>query len=149
MTTNMPSSRRLESLICLRQKVLASDRFRTVGDDYKNAFFYDYLVKDLNDRVFDQSAVFNSIQFKSLLPADQSRLLRLTANVYLLEGENDVKVREWLRRAWAHTPMDLKTAGVNLLLAISPRLARRVVKSWQRSQGGQGQVSPFELAGAA
>ncbi len=149
MTTSMPSGRRLESLICLRQKVLGSDRFQSVEDQYKNAFFYDYLVKDLNGRIADQVKVFESDQFMSLPSHDQSRLLRLTANVYLLARENDAIVREWLRRAWINTPFDMKTLSVNLMLAISPRLARRVVGSWQRNRGENGQVSPFELAGAS
>jgi glycosyltransferase involved in cell wall biosynthesis len=149
MTTSMPGGRRLESLLRLRQKVLASERFQSTAINCKAAFFYDYLVKDLSERVEEQSRVMTSDPFTSLPPAEQSRLLRLAANAYLLQDAHKEVVRQWLRLAWRQTPFGLKTASTNLLYWIHPSLARKAVQYWQRGRSPHGQVSPFELAQVA
>jgi len=85
MTLTMPAGRRLESLLRLRHKVMASPRFDSVTEAHKAAFFYDFLIKDLHHRIQDQEAVFESAAYNKLARSEQSRLMRLTANSYLLE----------------------------------------------------------------
>ena len=148
MTVSMPGGRRLESLLRLRKKALASRRFQDTRLAQKIAFFYDYLIVDLADRTAEQSEVFESEYFLVLPPGERSRLLRLAANQYLLQNTHLITAREWLRKAWQLSPFDLKTILVSLSTAVNPRLARLILRSRQRYQGGQAKVSPFELAGA-
>lgn len=149
MTLTMPTGRRLESLLRLRFKVLASPRFLAVIEAQKAAFFYDFLIKDLHGRVAEQKRVFASPAFQSLSARQASRLLRLSAISYLLEGKQIKNVKQWLGAAWARAPLDLKTGIAASLCYLSPALAQRVARRWQRSHGQGDQASPFELAGAS
>ena len=145
MTLAMDQGKRLDSLIRLRRKVMGSARFNTVAVDQRSAFFYDFLIKDLPGRIGDQDAVFDSEQFRALPTHQQSRLLRLAADVYLRNEEHPDVVRRWFRTAWTRTPSDFKTGTVTVLSMLSPRLARSVVEKWQRSQTPVEAVSPFTL----
>ena len=148
MTASMPTGRRLESLLRLRKEVLTSQRFQSTPVPQKIAFFYDYLVGDLNDRIEDQTEVFES-EFICALPSEQqSRLLRLAANNYLLQNKHLEIARGWLRKAWRLSPLNLKTIFVYLASVVNPHIARVMVQIWQRRQGGQAKTSPFVLAGA-
>lgn len=147
MTTSMAAGRRLESLIRLRFKVLESQRFLAVMNAQKEAFFYDFLVRDLYGRPEEQERVFASQGFRSLPAAAQGRLMRLAANRYLSAGEDVQKGQLWLGAAWRLAPKDWKTALAYLLAQISPALARRVVGAYQSRRMGA-QKNPFEMAGA-
>jgi len=161
MTLTMPGGRRLASLLRLRQKVMASPRFDSVVESQKAAFFYDYLVKDLHNHTQDQETVFESDAFNKLARSEQSRLMRLTANSYLLETVDkqdppDVgnpqemdHVKKWLRAAWRRAPFDPKTAVMTVLCLLNPLLAQRAAQKWKAARGPEGDVSPFELAGAS
>lgn len=149
MTLTMPTGRRLESLLRLRFKVLAAPRFMQVSEAQKAAFFYDFLIKDLHGRVAEQERVFASPAFRALPPRQAARLLRLTAISYLLEMEQIPSVKKWLGAAWSRAPFDPKTALAAGLCTLSPSLAQKVVRRWQRARGQGDQSSPFEMAGAA
>jgi glycosyltransferase involved in cell wall biosynthesis len=149
MTLTMPSGRRLESLLRLRFKVLASPRFLQASEAQKAAFFYDFLVKDLNGRVSDQERVFASPAYGSMSSPQASRLLRLTAIEYLLQLENIPTVRRWLAAAWRRSPLEPRNAVATLLCYLSPALAKKVVLRWKHSLGLRQQTSPFEMAGAS
>jgi glycosyltransferase involved in cell wall biosynthesis len=149
MTLTMPTGRRLESLLRLRFKVLASPRFLAVSEAQKAAFFYDFLIKDLHGRVAEQKRVFGSPAFRTLSSRQASRLLRLTAISYLLEMKQIKNVKQWLGAAWARSPFDLKTGLAAVLCYVNPALARKVVSKWQRTRSQGEQTSPFDLAGAS
>lgn len=149
MTQTMPTGRRLESLLRLRFKVLASPRFLSVSEAQKAAFFYDFLIKDLHGRVAEQKRVFGSPAFQSLSSRQASWLLRLTAISYLLEMKQIDNVKQWLGAAWARAPFDPKNALAALLTYLSPTLAQKVVRKWQRSHGQGEHASPFKLAGTS
>ncbi len=164
MTLTMPGGRRLESLLRLRFKVLASPRFDSVVEPQKAAFFYDFLIKDLYQRIADQETVITSIAFGKLTRSEKSRLMRLTAVSYLLEmadkrhpkadviARNEailVSVKKWLLAAWGCAPFDPKTAIMTVLCLLSPELAQRVAQKWKAAHGPGGDVSPFDLAGAS
>jgi glycosyltransferase involved in cell wall biosynthesis len=146
MTRAMPQGRRLESLIRVRHKVLASPRFAQTPEEQRSAFFYDFLIQDLQGRVADQAAVFAGRPFQSLSRAEQSRLMRIAATRYLLQGVHLDVARRWLRQAWRQAPTDKKTAVVALLATVNGRLARKVVATWQNQRQDDTQASPFDLA---
>jgi glycosyltransferase involved in cell wall biosynthesis len=149
MTLTMPGGRRLESLLRLRFKVLASPRFLQVSEEQKAAFFYDFLLKDLYGRVAEQERVFASPGFASLSSYQASRLLRLTAIEYLLKLEQIPTVRRWLLAAWKRKPFEPRNALAAVLSYLSPSLAKSVVLRWKQSLGLSQQASPFEMAGAS
>jgi glycosyltransferase involved in cell wall biosynthesis len=148
MTLTMPTGRRLESLIRLRFKVLASPRLLAVPEALKVAFFYDFLIKDLHGRVAEQTQVFESPVFRLLSPRQASRLLRLTAIEYLIEMKEIRTVRRWLVTAWVQAPFDPRNAVAVILCSLSPALAKKAVLRWKQSHGLSKQVSPFEMVGA-
>ena len=84
MTEAMPGGRRLESLIRLRKKVLGSQRFHSVSSSQKSAFFYDFIVKDLDGDFVKQERIINSREFSAIDKNEQARIQRLAANRYLL-----------------------------------------------------------------
>jgi hypothetical protein len=149
MTLTMPTGRRLESLLRLRFKVLASPRFLSVPEVQKAAFFYDFLIKDLQGRVNEQKRVFDSPAFQSLSSAQASRLLRMTAIEYLLEQKQINMVKKWLGAAWKRSPLDPKSALAAVLCYLSPNVARKIARRWKHARGHGADVSPFELAGAS
>lgn len=149
MTLTMPTGRRLESLLRLRFKVLASPRFLQVSEAQQAAFFYDFLIKDLHGRIAEQERVFASPAFQALSSPQAARLQRLTAISYLLEMEQIGSVRKWLSAAWRRAPLDPKTALAAGLCAFSPSLAQKAARRWQQARGQGGQASPFEMAGAS
>ena len=146
MTVSMPTGRRLDSLISMRNKVMTSARFKEVTPSQKAAFFYDYLIRDLSWKIDEQEDVFASPEFKELPKKQQSRLLRIAAIDYLLDSEHTDLAKRWLRTAWAQTPFDLKTGVVASLSMIHTGLARYVTKTWQGSRQQEGLKSPFEMA---
>ncbi len=146
MTTSMPRGRRLESLIRLRMKVMGSERFERTQLEAKRAFFYDFLIKDLKGRVDQQEDVFNSRQFGSLPKSTQGWLLRLTANVYLLENSELDWIRKWLLRAFSRAPQDTKTSVVLGLFCLHPGLARVAIRKNKERRGDSDGNDPFKLA---
>ncbi len=146
MTITMPSGRRLESLIRLRKKAMASSRFERVSIEQKAAFFYDYLLHDLHGRTDDQTQVFESPQFTGLPVRQQSRLLRLTAIEYLLENQQIEAAKKWLRAAWQRSPGDLKSLAAFLISVIHPLLTQKVLGRWHAAHNQANLKSPFEVA---
>lgn len=146
MTVTMPQGRRLESLIRLRHKVLAAARFAQVTPAQQSAFFYDLLIQDLSDRVTEQEAVFLAAPFGRLAASEQSRLLRLTAVKYILQGTHIPTARRWLWMAWRKAPFDRKTAVVVFLSLLNIPLTQKVVAAWQGKQNNAPATSPFALA---
>lgn len=146
MTVTMPGGRRLESLIRLRKKVLASKRFEQVANEQKAAYFYDYLLHDLHGRIADQAEVFESHQFTALPASQKSRLLRLTAIDYLLKNEHMAVAKKWLWAAWQRSPVDPKSFIAYLIAAIHPVLAQKVLGRWHAAHNQASLKSPFELA---
>jgi glycosyltransferase involved in cell wall biosynthesis len=146
MTVTMPGGRRLESLIRLRKKVLASSRFEQVAIEQKAAFYYDYLLHDLHDRTDDQALVFESSQFTALPASQQSRLLRLTAIDYLLKNEHIPAAKKWLWAAWMRSPADPKSLVAYLIAAIHPVLTQKVLGRWHAAHNQANLKSPFEVA---
>lgn len=146
MTTSMPSGRRLESLIRLRKKALASAKFQSVTATHKNAFFYDFIVRDLHGRTTEQEKIFQDPTFKNLPEKEQARLLRLTALSYLDSISDLGFVKKWLNTARLHAPSDPKTLLASILFSLNPRIARNIIQRWQNRQDYQPPVSPFDLA---
>ncbi len=146
MTMTMPQGRRLESLLRLRQKVLASARFAWAAPAARSAFFYDWLIQDLQGRLAEQEAIFSAAPFGRLSAAEQSRLLRLTAVKYISQGVHLPVARRWLRMAWRKAPFDTKTAVVTLLSLLNIRLTQKVVAAWQDRQKRSTPTSPLALA---
>jgi glycosyltransferase involved in cell wall biosynthesis len=148
MTVAMPQGRRLESLIRMRHKVMASPRFGQVSDAQKAAFFYDVLTQDLWGDVAAQEGVFDGAAFALLSAGQQARLLRLTAVKYYLAVQEQAMAKRWLRRAWKAQLTDPKTAVVTVLVHLNRQLATAVIQRWQAQAQPAGQKSPFELATA-
>ena len=145
MTLAMPSTRRLESTICTRLKVLASPRFAAVPIWQKSVFLYNLLDK-LKGQVTEQAAIIKGMQFQSLPKPEQARLMRLLALDYLQRGEHNDVAKKWLRTAWSLAPLDLKTALVAILSRLNLKLTRWVTKAWRSSQQQGQYISPFEMA---
>lgn len=145
MTEAMPSGRRLESLIRLRDKVLDSPRFRSTTHTQKYAFFYDYLVKDLNGDIAKQEWVMDSAAFNTLEREDQARLQRYIANRYLLEQKQTKAAKRWLRSSWKKAPFEPRTTILVLASMVSPEIARRMIQSRQSLSKDEEQLSPFEM----
>jgi glycosyltransferase involved in cell wall biosynthesis len=147
MTLTMPSGRRLESLIRLRRKVLEMPRFAEVSPEQREKFFYDFIVRDLQDRVDTQREIFGVAAFRALPRERQATLLRVAANGYLAAGTHPAAVRAWLGSALAVRPMDVKTLLAWGLARTSPALARKVVGRWRSSQDQGNSLSPFDAVG--
>lgn len=146
MTLTMPSERRLESLIRLRRKVLSARRFELVSPAQKAAFFYDYLTKDLNGKAELLNDVLKGAQFASLSREERSRLIRLTAGIYLSTNDQLQTVKALLRTALRIRPTDFKTLVMYLLVHANPRVARNLVAKWQDvHRRGPVQESPFAV----
>jgi hypothetical protein len=147
MTMSMAKKQQRDSSIRTRLKVLESPRFASVSLRQKRIFFLQVLQNELYNRLDEQRLVISLPQFQALPKPEQARLLRLMANNYLLKGEHLNFAREWLNKAWALAPFDLKTALVALLVNLSPRLTKPVVKYWhQKSVTTAELLSPLELA---
>jgi glycosyltransferase involved in cell wall biosynthesis len=144
MTLSMPSGRRLESLIRLRRKVLEMARFARVSAEQRERFFYDVLVRDLDDRVDAQREVLGSTAFASLPSERRARMLRVVANGYLATGRQVAAARSWLGAALAANPTDPKTLLTWVLARTSPAAARKVVSRWRAKPDVP--LSPFDTA---
>lgn len=146
MTMTMPKGHRLQALIRLRNKVLASPRFDRVQVSQKIQFFYDYLLRDLYGNPAEQSEVIRSDPFLSLSPLQQAGLIRRTALEYVSNQEHLQAAGEWLEKSRQLNPRDPKTRVAVLLLQMSPSIARFVVRRWQGRYRYQDAKSPFEIA---
>lgn len=147
MTTKMPEGQRLESLIRTKHKVLNGPRLSTLSMQRKSEFFYSLLVVILCGRVNDQFQVIDHPQFHALPKLEQSRLLRLMANEYVLSGEQVQVARKWLRSSWKLAPLDFKTGLVAVSSIFSISLARAAITAWRGVQDkGPAIPSPFQLA---
>lgn len=146
MTVSMPEGRRLESLIRLRYKALSLERFATLSPQQKQAFFYDFLVKDLKGRVEAQQGIIDRAEFASLSGHSQAQLLRQIAIPYLTELDRPDLAVKWLRSAWKRSPTDLKTIVVIILTVLRPSIAKSVVHNWQGRNQEEFVRSPFDLA---
>jgi glycosyltransferase involved in cell wall biosynthesis len=144
MTLSMPSGRRLESLIRLRRKVLAMPRFAEVTAEQRERFFYDVLVRDLDDRVDTQREFLSGPAFAALPPDRRARLLRVVANGYLAGGRHVAAARDWLGAALSANPTDPKTMITWVLARVSPAAARTVVSRWRAKP--EVALSPFDTA---
>jgi hypothetical protein len=145
MTESLPKGRRHESLVRLRDKVISSERFQSTTVPQKSAFFYDFIVKELYGDSEKQGEVFESVPVRSLPLKEQARLLRLTANHYLLNNERADIAKKWLRSAWGKYPLEPKTTLMLLSALISPEIARRIIQVRQGQFAGKEQSSPFEM----
>lgn len=142
MTFTMPEGRRLQSLIRTSQKVMDSTRFAVLAPSQKQAFFNRFLIYDLKGRMDDQEQVVNSIAFRKLPPQQKSGLLRRLATSYLLQDEQRVRVRKWLRSAWLLTPYSIRTSAILALTVLNFNLAVSVTKSWHQKHSAES-YSPF------
>lgn len=145
MTQTMPGGRRLESLIRLRYKVLQSERFSQTNSDHKAAFFYDFLVRDLHNRLDDQEKIFSHPRFTQLPLNQQSRLIRLSAVNYLLAAEKNEFVKKWLSKAWQVSRRDKKSMLAMILVNIHPGLAKKIIGKWHHAHNATSPKSPMEL----
>lgn len=145
MTLSMPQSHRLDSLIRLRHKVMAAERFADVSLSQRRAFFYDFLVANLHGRIAEQADLFQSEPFRALPAFEQSRLIRLAADSYLRQHEHPDTVRRWLKLAWTKAPLDFKTGAVAALATLNSGLASAAVERWQSHHSRQDVSSPFAM----
>jgi glycosyltransferase involved in cell wall biosynthesis len=145
MTEEMPSGRRLESLLCLRKKVLNSERFRSTIDEQKSAFFYDFLVVDLFGNVRAQEEIFKSEAFGTLSNQEQARLQRLTANKYFQEQKEVQVAKRWLWASWKRAPFEPKTAILLMASWISPEVARWMIQKREAKRTEPQSQTPFEM----
>ena len=146
MTASMPNGHRLDSLLRMRHKVMSSLRFQSVSPTQRAAFFYDFIVRDLQGKAEQQKEIFGRPEFQMLPNTQQSRLLRVAAIDYLLYSDHPDIAKSWLRAAWVRAPFDLKTGVVASLSMIHTGLARLVTKTWQHTRQPEGLRSPFEMA---
>lgn len=149
MTAAMPEGNRLDSLITLRNKVLVSPRFESVANSQKRAFFYDFIVRDLENQTEEQGKVFDSPQFQTLPHNEQARLLRLAALTYIARAEHHETAKNWLIEARSKAPADIKTSLALTLMTLSPFIARVVIRAWQRNGRNNSTKSPFDMAVSA
>jgi glycosyltransferase involved in cell wall biosynthesis len=145
MTFSMPESHRLDSLIRLRHKVMAAERFAEVSLSQRGAFFYDFLVTNLHGQLAEQEELFRSGPFGALPASEQSRLIRLAADSYLREQKHPGTVRRWLKLAWTKAPFDFKTGAVTALATLNSGLASAVVERWQSHHFRPHENSPFAM----
>jgi hypothetical protein len=141
----MPQNRRLDSLIRLRHKVMAAERFAGVSFPQRRAFFYDFVVTNLHGRIAEQADLFQSEPFSALPAREQSRLIRLAADSYLREHKHPDTVKRWLKLAWTKAPLDFKTGAVATLAKLDSGLASAAVGRWQSHHSRQDKSSPFAM----
>ncbi len=149
MSTVMPMGRRLDSFIRTKLKVLASPRFPEVIPPLKFKFFFQLLTVDLQGRIEDQATIFENHHFQTLPEHQQSRLLRLVANDYLLVGSNIDIARTWLRKAGSLNPFDPKTLLAIVLGHLHPSVTRSLVRWWRLNTQQKKYPSPFEMVKGA
>jgi len=132
ITSQVNSARRRGYLAMCRENAIRTDRFGTCSAETRAEVFYDLLVNLLSGEVARQCAVMEWPAFKELPESEQARLLRLTAVEVLLHDRHSPSAVEWLDRARALNPGDLKATVLAALHSLSPRVcwaALRLVRS--------------------
>jgi glycosyltransferase involved in cell wall biosynthesis len=146
MTMTMPNRARWQSLIRLKNKVLAMERFGRVASAQKKAFFHEMLTKDLVGEAELLETLLGGVSFNSISRNDRAGLLRMAAIGWLHEGGEPETVARLLRKALIARPVDVKTLAVCLLIKINPALARSVTRRWQATHRDKGfGKSPFAV----
>lgn len=145
MTLALPEGRRLDSLLRTKRKVLESEQFANISVSAKRIFFYILLIDNLKGKSDLQEEIISSPQFRALPDQEESRLLRLMAEDYILKGENVEKAKTWLRAAWKMTPYDPKLLFITLVTFVDKNLAKHTIEIWRARQKRETITSPLEM----
>ena len=113
------------------QKILRSERFMSVSLHQKINYLSGLLFYVLLGNEEEQLNIINSEHFQDIPSHEQGRLLRLTANRYIIEGTNRRFAKQLLSMALSVNPRDMKTHFVRFLLWFNPTMARRVLSEWK------------------
>lgn len=146
MTMSMSAGRRIEDALRTKYKVLASSRFESVRTPAKASFFRLFL-EELHGRLEEQAALFRDDRFRSLPARWQARLLRITADNYVMQGELSDTIMSWLDQAGVLDPLNPKTVFIRLMAHVNPKVAASLVTRWRSFRSSGGNVrSPLEAA---
>lgn len=146
MTLTMPFGRRKESLVRVKFKALASERFNRVPNFRKVSFFHSLLVYDLAGNINKQVELMDHMQFQSLPKREQAKLIRLCASEYLFLRQNMKEVKKILAKTWRLNPLNPKTMFLIILAYYNEGLMNWVFNAWsKRKLRSRSANSPFSL----
>ena len=146
MTLTMPSGRRKESLVRVKFKALASERFNQTPIIRKISFFTSLLIYDLAGNINKQLELMDHVQFQSLPKREQAMLIRLCASEYLSVRQNMKEVKKLLSETWRLNPLNPKTVFLILLAYYNEGLMNWVFNAWsKRKLQRRPTPSPFSL----
>jgi glycosyltransferase involved in cell wall biosynthesis len=128
LTIKTGTAKRRQDLARCRTNAIGMTGFERCPAEVRVAVFYDLLVNALDGLTDCQQQAADSPQFARLPPRDQSRLLRLMAARAIIAGDENRVAAEWLRRARALDPHDVRGAFVDRLFTLSPGACRAVLR---------------------
>ena len=146
MTLTMPSGRRKESLVRVKFKALASERFNQIPNFRKTSFFHSLLIHDLAGNINKQLELMDHIQFKNLPKKEQAMLIRLCASEYLSVRQNMKEVKKFLSMTWRLNPLNPKTVFLILLAYYNDGPMNWIFNAWsKRKLQSRSIPSPFRM----
>lgn len=144
MTMSMPSGRKKESLIRVKQKALATSRFASTSLVHKLNFFYHLLLVDL-ESLPEQLEILNHPHFKDLPKNQQARMIRLLASKYLAERKHPDQVKTLLGKSFNLNPFDTRVYLLLVFSYFNGWPAEWAFNYWRRNRLHTGTVSsPFD-----
>lgn len=127
------------------QKIIQSTRFKRVPIQHKIGFYFNLLIYVLYGREDEQLKLLNSKDFQDLPAHEQGRIIRLTANIYIVEAKNINFASHLLSTALSINRLDIKTLIVRILLWLSPTITRLLLMGWQEYSRFDTAKNVFEI----
>lgn len=112
MTMTMKWDHRIDSLVRVKFRAMASARFAEVSESYRYLFFRNLVLNDLDNRIEEQMALLDHPEFLRLTKHDQAMLIRLLAAGYLAVNKHLDEVKILITRSLKLNLFDLKTISI-------------------------------------
>jgi glycosyltransferase involved in cell wall biosynthesis len=136
VSNRTPAPDRRLSLARCREKSIGRARFSSCRLDTRAYVFYDLLVELLPGDGPRRESILRLPEFERLPAAERGRLLRLMAAADLRRGAVDRHAGEWLLRARALDPRNLRNAVLAAAYAVNPGLCRLLLRLRSSSASG-------------
>ncbi len=143
ITVQVDMRRRAGYLALCREKATQLARFGTLPLGVKTAVYDDLLVYLTTGQPERQNALMQTPQFAALPATERGRLLRRMASQALIASDDTSDVGAWLHQARQLNPQDPMARLLAGAWAISPQLARGVLRLRRKLRPEPTPSSPF------
>ena len=143
ITVQVDRRRRAGYLAICRENAIRAAAFATCSAGTRAAVFYDLLVNLLGGQPERRTAATRWPEFAALPAVEQARLLRLMATSALVKDRDRRGVGEWLQRAAALNPQDVRAAILSGVFRASPAACLAVLGLLDRLRGRVAEEAPF------